>query len=179
MIYIREAHPTDGWQVPQNERDKILIKDPTTLAERKRAAADFATQFQVTLPILVDPLDDPFDNAFAAWPDRIYVLDAAGKVAFKGRVDEARERLRPVVRLRTREADGAWRAALPATARNDGGEWIFELPASGPEPLLKALIDGGAGIETLAIERPGLHEAFVAIAGDAAARAMEEEEPGE
>ncbi len=52
------------------------------------------------------------------------------------------------------------------------------LPGTGPEPLLKALIDGGAGIETLAIERPGLHEAFVAIAGDAAARAMEEE-PGE
>ena len=42
----------------------------------------------------------------------------------------------------------------------------------GPEPLLKALIDGGAGIETLAIERPGLHDAFVAIAGNAAADAM-------
>ena len=40
----------------------------------------------------------------------------------------------------------------------------------------KALIDGGAGIETLAIERPGLHEAFVAIAGDAAAREMDEPE---
>ena len=38
--------------------------------------------------------------------------------------------------------------------------------------LLKALIDGGAGIETLAIERPGLHDAFVAIAGDAAAAEM-------
>jgi ABC-2 type transport system ATP-binding protein len=50
---------------------------------------------------------------------------------------------------------------------------VFELPESGPEPLLKALIDGGAGIETLAIERPGLHEAFVAIAGDAAAKAMD------
>jgi ABC-2 type transport system ATP-binding protein len=104
---------------------------------------------------------------------------AGGKVAFKGRVDEARERLRPIVRLRTRESDGAWRLALPETARNEGGEWIFELPETGPEPLLKALIDGSAGIETLAIERPGLHEAFVAIAGDAAARAMEEEEPGE
>jgi ABC-2 type transport system ATP-binding protein len=100
---------------------------------------------------------------------------AAGKVAFKGRVDEARARLRPVVRLRTREADGAWRQLIPDTARNDGGEWIFDLPEGGPEPLLKALIDGGAGIETLAIERPGLHEAFVAIAGDAAARAMDEE----
>ena len=110
--------------------------------------------------------------------ERIAII-AGGKVAFKGPVDEARERLRPIVRLRTRETDGAWRAALPDIARNEGGEWIFELPASGPEPLLKALIDGGAGIETLAIERPGLHEAFVAIAGDAAARAMEEEEPGE
>ena len=34
------------------------------------------------------------------------------------------------------------------------------------------VVDGGAGIETLAIERPGLHDAFVAIAGDAAAAAM-------
>jgi ABC-2 type transport system ATP-binding protein len=51
------------------------------------------------------------------------------------------------------------------------------LPASGPEPLLKALIDGGAGIEALSIERPGLHDAFVAIAGEAAAAAMAEEKP--
>jgi ABC-2 type transport system ATP-binding protein len=43
--------------------------------------------------------------------------------------------------------------------------------------LLKALIDGGAGIETLAIERPGLHDAFVAIAGSAAAEAMAQEKP--
>ncbi len=109
--------------------------------------------------------------------ERIAII-AAGKVAFEGRVDEARARLRPIVRLRTRESDGPWRSALPRDARSEGGEWIFELPESGPEPMLKALIDGGAGIETLAIERPGLHEAFVAIAGDAAARAMDEpEEP--
>ena len=56
--------------------------------------------------------------------------------------------------------------------RRAGKRWTFELPEGGPEPLLKALIDGGAGIETLAIERPGLHDAFVAIAGDAAAAAM-------
>jgi ABC-2 type transport system ATP-binding protein len=35
------------------------------------------------------------------------------------------------------------------------------------------LIDGGAGIEELSIERPGLHEAFVAIAGAEAAREMQ------
>jgi ABC-2 type transport system ATP-binding protein len=103
--------------------------------------------------------------------ERIAII-AKGKVAFEGSVDEARGRLRPVVRLRTRAADGQWRNALPASARLHRDEWLFELPDSGPEPLLKALIDGEAGIETLAIERPGLHDAFVAIAGEAAASAM-------
>jgi ABC-2 type transport system ATP-binding protein len=97
---------------------------------------------------------------------------AKGKVVFDGSVAEARGRLRSIVRLRTRATDGAWRSAIPADARREGGEWVFELPEGGPEPLLKALIDGGAGIETLAIERPGLHDAFVAIAGNAAAAQM-------
>jgi len=100
---------------------------------------------------------------------------ANGSVAFDGRVDEARARLRPIVRLRTRASDGPWRSAIPDSARREGDEYVFELPEGGPEPLLKALIDGGAGIETLAIERPGLHDAFVAIAGSAAAKAMGQE----
>jgi len=103
--------------------------------------------------------------------ERIAII-ARGTVAFEGSVDEARGRLRPIVRLRTRAEDGPWRSAIPANARRDGSDWVFELPEGGPEPLLKALIDGGAGIETLAIERPGLHDAFVSIAGSAAAEAM-------
>jgi ABC-2 type transport system ATP-binding protein len=103
--------------------------------------------------------------------ERVAII-AEGRVAFEGAVDEARGRLRPIVHLRTRSADGPWRAALPESAREIGGEWRFELPRSGPEPLLKALIDGGAGIETLSIERPGLHDAFIDIAGEAAARQM-------
>ncbi|HVM38795.1 MAG TPA: ATP-binding cassette domain-containing protein [Sphingomicrobium sp.] len=103
--------------------------------------------------------------------ERIAII-AGGRLAFEGLVDEARSRLRPVVRLRTRASDGPWRAAIPPAARLDAGEYVFALPEGGPEPLLKALIDGGAGIETLAIERPGLHDAFVAIAGEAAAAAM-------
>ena len=110
--------------------------------------------------------------------ERIAII-AKGKVAFEGSVDEARGRLRPIVRLRTRAQDGPWREAIPDDARRQGDEWVFELPDGGPEPLLKTLIDGGAGIETLAIERPGLHDAFVAIAGDAAAAEMGAPEPGQ
>lgn len=103
--------------------------------------------------------------------ERVAII-AEGRAAFEGAVDAARSRLRPIVHLRTRMADGPWRGALPASAKNVAGEWRFELPEGGPEPLLKALIDGAAGIETLSIERPGLHDAFIAIAGEAAAREM-------
>ncbi len=49
------------------------------------------------------------------------------------------------------------------------------VPESGIEPLLRALIAGEAGILSLSIERAGLHDAFVAIAGEAAAKALETE----
>jgi ABC-2 type transport system ATP-binding protein len=106
---------------------------------------------------------------------RIAII-AGGEVRFEGEVSEARDRLRPQVRLRTRAGDGPWRAALPPEAKMAGGLWQFELPHSGVEPLVKALIDGGAGIEELSIERPGLHDAFVQIAGEAAARQLERDQ---
>jgi ABC-2 type transport system ATP-binding protein len=105
--------------------------------------------------------------------ERIAII-AGGRVRFEGKVKDARDRLRPQVRVRTRQADGKWRTALPASAELTDGVWHFEQPAAGIEPLLKALIDGGAGIEELSIERPGLHDAFVAIAGEQAAREMDE-----
>jgi ABC-2 type transport system ATP-binding protein len=99
---------------------------------------------------------------------------AGGKVPYAGSVDTARDRIPPQVRLETRAHDGPWRAALPADARHEGQFWFFNLPESGIEPLLRALIEGEAGILSLSIERAGLHDAFVAIAGEAAAKALEE-----
>ena len=96
--------------------------------------------------------------------ERIAII-AAGKVRFEGSVAQARGRLAPRVRLTTRAIEGAWRSALPADAERRDREWTFTLPASGVEPLLAALIAGEAGIETLSIERPGLHDAFVDIVG--------------
>ena len=84
VVYIREAHPTDGWQVQANIKDKILIPDPKTLEERQKVAREFAAQFKVSLPVCVDTLDDQVEKAYAGWPDRIYVIDANGKVAYKG-----------------------------------------------------------------------------------------------
>jgi len=104
--------------------------------------------------------------------ERVAII-ARGEIRFEGLVSDARDRLRPQVRLKARNTDGPWRKNLPGDAREVAGFWQFELPKGGIEPMLKALIDGGAGIEELSIERPGLHDAFVAIAGETAAREME------
>ncbi len=107
--------------------------------------------------------------------ERIAII-AGGEVRFEGLVRDARERLRPQVRLKTRAADGKWRSALPKDAALEDGHWTFELPKTGIEPLLKALLAGDAGIDELSVERRGLHDAFVAIAGEGAAREMEADE---
>ena len=109
---------------------------------------------------------------------------AGGRVPYAGSVDAARDRIPAQVRLETRRADGEWRAALPADTRHDakqgGGHfWYFPIPDGGIEALLRRLIDGEAGILSLSIERAGLHDAFVEIAGEAAARAMEDHSTGD
>ena len=100
---------------------------------------------------------------------------ADGKVPFKGKVSAARDRLRPQVHLETRELDGPWRSAIPADCQPLGHNWHFTLPETGVEPLLEALIAGKAGIQSLSIERPGLHDAFVHIAGEAVAKKMDQD----
>lgn len=110
--------------------------------------------------------------------DEVAII-AGGKVPFAGPVDLARDRIPAQVRLETRAQDGLWRRALPADARVEGRFWHFTLPETGIEPLLRALIEGEAGVLSLSIERAGLHDAFVAIAGEAAARALEQETPEE
>lgn len=104
---------------------------------------------------------------------------AGGKVPFAGRVDVARDRIPAQVRLETSASEGPWRDALPPDTRRAGQFWNFSLPESGIEPLLRALIDGDAGILSLSIERAGLHDAFVAIAGEAAAADMAKNTPSE
>lgn len=110
--------------------------------------------------------------------ERIAII-AKGKISFDGLVSEARDRLRPQVHLETETLDGPWRSALPADTKAEGHFWHFTLPETGVEPLLTALIEGKAGIRSLSIERPGLHDAFVAIAGEAVAAEMDDAAVGD
>ena len=84
MVYIREAHPEDGWQVPQNRQQGIIVTDPRTIEERNKVAAKACTMLKIKLPCLVDGMDDAANKAYGAWPDRIYIVDREGKIAVAG-----------------------------------------------------------------------------------------------
>ncbi|MBN8847749.1 MULTISPECIES: ATP-binding cassette domain-containing protein [unclassified Sphingomonas] len=98
--------------------------------------------------------------------DRLAII-ARGKRRFEGTVEQARALLPQQVLYTPHFPDGAIRALLPPDAVPAGEGWRFELPREGIEGLLKRLIDAGHGISGLSIERPGLHEAFVRIVGEA------------
>ena len=36
------------------------------------------------LPALVDDVDDAVNSAYSAWPDRLYLVDVDGRIAYQG-----------------------------------------------------------------------------------------------
>jgi hypothetical protein len=79
VIYIREAHPRDGWTMGSHD-----IRDPRTLAERRKVAAACQASLDWGIPTCVDRMDDAVMKAYAAWPDRLYLVGADGRVKYAG-----------------------------------------------------------------------------------------------
>jgi hypothetical protein len=84
VVYIREAHPTDGWQVPQNRRQGVLVPTAKSEKDRNDAAHKCSLGLNLSLPMLIDGMDDAVERAYAGWPDRIYVIGKDGRIAYKG-----------------------------------------------------------------------------------------------
>jgi hypothetical protein len=83
-IYIKEAHPTDEWQMDSNEEQQICYPQPRSTEARIAIAADFVERFRYEIPMLIDPIENPANEAYAAWPERLYVVDEGGRIAYKG-----------------------------------------------------------------------------------------------
>jgi hypothetical protein len=83
LIYIQEIHPVDGWQVPANVKDEILHMQPTTADERAEVARVCMLNLKFEMPMLLDNMDNKVDGNYAALPERLYVIDAKGNVAYR------------------------------------------------------------------------------------------------
>ena len=83
-VYVREAHPVEGWRMSSNDRAGITINQPRERAERERVARTCCSSLGITMPLVVDEMDDRVGHAYSGMPDRLYVLDGDGRVAYKG-----------------------------------------------------------------------------------------------
>jgi len=83
-VYVREAHPTDGWRMSSNDRAGITYKQPKAETERVAVAKKCCDALEITMPVVVDEMDDRVGHAYSGMPDRLYVLDRDGRVAYKG-----------------------------------------------------------------------------------------------
>ena len=84
-IYIKEAHPTDEWQMDNNEKEGVCYAQPRDFEQRVAIANDFARRFEFPIPLLVDGIENRADSIYAGWPERFYVIDERGTIAFKGK----------------------------------------------------------------------------------------------
>ena len=92
-IYIREAHPMDGWWFGGNFFTKNLMKklspkvamdvyDPTTIEERRQVAGACEKSLSYGVRTYVDEMDDAVNQAYAGWPTRLYLIDTDGVVVY-------------------------------------------------------------------------------------------------
>lgn len=84
VVYIREAHPEDGWVIKSNREEGIRLDDPKTDLERHKVAAECALRLRVRMPVVIDAMDDRITSAYGALPDRLYLVGKGGRIAFQG-----------------------------------------------------------------------------------------------
>jgi hypothetical protein len=82
-VYVREAHPTDEWQMKSNVKEDVCYAQPKTLEQRMAIANDFTKRFKYPLPFGVDDMSNAAELAYAAWPERLYIIDETGRIAYR------------------------------------------------------------------------------------------------
>jgi len=83
-VYVREAHPTDEWQMKSNVKEDVCYAQPKTLQQRVAIAKDFVERQKYPLPFGIDDMNNAADLAYSAWPERLYVIDEHGRIAYAG-----------------------------------------------------------------------------------------------
>jgi hypothetical protein len=84
-VYILEAHPSDVWQMKSNLEDKVIFSSPKNEEERAFVAGACVRKLGIKFPAVLDGFDNKTEKAYTGWPDRLYLIDRTGKIAYKSK----------------------------------------------------------------------------------------------
>jgi hypothetical protein len=79
VVYIQEAHASDSWRLAGN----VSVATPRSFDERGAVASSCVRKLGIEMPALVDGVENATEAAYTCWPDRLYLIDRQGRVAYK------------------------------------------------------------------------------------------------
>ena len=66
-----------------NEQEGVVFAQPTTAHERVEIAEACSLGLDLNIPTLLDEMTNEVDEAYAALPDRLYLIDEEGRIAYR------------------------------------------------------------------------------------------------
>ena len=67
-----------------NERDVVFFPQPKSLDERVSVAQSCALRLDLSIPTLIDDMENSTDQKYYALPDRLYLVGRNGRIAYRG-----------------------------------------------------------------------------------------------
>jgi hypothetical protein len=68
-----------------NIRDKVIFASPKSEEERASIAGACVRNLGIKIPAGLDEFGNSTERAYTGWPDRLYLIDATGRVAYKSK----------------------------------------------------------------------------------------------
>jgi type I thyroxine 5'-deiodinase len=83
IVYIQEAHASDVWQMESNEKQNVVFRLPKSIEGRTEIAESCVRNLHIQIPALLDNFQNTTETAYTGWPDRLYLIDKDGRIAYK------------------------------------------------------------------------------------------------
>jgi hypothetical protein len=68
-----------------NIRDKVVFASPKNEEERAAIAGACVRKLGIKFPAALDEFGNSTELEYTGWPDRIYLVDQSGRIAYKSR----------------------------------------------------------------------------------------------
>ena len=68
-----------------NIKDKVVFASPKNEEERGLVAGSCVRKLGIKFPAVLDEFGNTTERVYTGWPDRIYLIDARGRITYKSK----------------------------------------------------------------------------------------------
>ena len=68
-----------------NIKDNVVLASPKNEEERAYVAGACVRKLGIKLPAVLDEFGNSTEQVYTGWPDRLYLIDVQGRVAYKSK----------------------------------------------------------------------------------------------